>query len=151
MLLERIRYGSHVPPLLATIPPSIGQRRVAGMFMLALLASVLVTWPFATIRLPAIPAFVPVIAAALFISYGVTAVLLFGQFSILRHRALLVIALLKDVDGTASTASTRRTISSSVRSHDRPYRRDILVSDPEPGSTQTSCFVFLRPIPEASA
>src|SRR5215471_11530771 len=165
--LDRIRYGSDVPPLLATIPPSIGQRRVAGMFMLALLASVLVTWPFATVQLPAIPAFVPIIAAALFISYGVTAVLLFGQFSILRHRALLVIAsgylfsglmavahslafpgafsptglngaglqsaillydiwhaglpfaaigyaLLKDVDGTASTASTRLTISSSV-------------------------------------
>src|SRR5215467_10449981 len=165
--LDRIRYGSDVPPLLATIPPSIGQRRAAGMFMLALLASVLVTWPFATVKLPAIPAFVPIIAAALFISYGVTAVLLFGQFSILRYRALLVIAsgylfsglmavahslafpgafsptglngaglqsaillydiwhaglafaaigyaLLRDVDGTASTASTRLTISSSV-------------------------------------
>src|SRR6516165_1896381 len=137
------------------------------MFMLGLLASVLVTWPFASLKLPAIPAFVPIVAAALFISYGVTAVLLFGQFSILRHRALLVIAcgylfsglmavahslafpgafsptglngaglqsaillydiwhaglpfaaigyaLLKDVDGTASTASTRLTISSSV-------------------------------------
>src|SRR6516165_6164977 len=137
------------------------------MFMLTLLACALVTWPFATVKLPAIPAFVPIVAAALFISYGVTAVLLFGQFSILRHRALLVIAcgylfsglmavahslafpgafsptglngaglqsaillydiwhaglpfaaigyaLLKDVDGTASTASTRLTISSSV-------------------------------------
>src|SRR6516165_12262665 len=48
--LDRIRYGSDVPPLLATIPPSIGQRRVAGMFMLALLASVLVTWPFANVK-----------------------------------------------------------------------------------------------------
>jgi PAS domain-containing protein len=165
--LDRIRHGSDVPPLLATISPSIGQRRVVGMFMLALLASVLVTWPFATIKLPAIPAFVPIIAAALFISYGVTAVLLFGQFSILRQQALLVIAngylfsglmavahslafpgafsptglngaglqsavllydiwhaglpfaaigyaLLKDVDRTASTTSTRLAISSSV-------------------------------------
>jgi PAS domain S-box-containing protein len=90
--VNRIRHGSDVPPLLATIPPSIGQRRVVGMFILALLASVLVTWPFASVKLPAIPAFVPIIAAALFISYGVTAILLFGQFSILRHRALLVIA-----------------------------------------------------------
>ena len=62
------------------------------MFMLALLTSVVVTWPFATIKLPAIPSFVPTLAAALFISYGVTAVLLFGQFSILRQRALLVLA-----------------------------------------------------------
>ena len=165
--LDRIRYGSDVPPLLVTIPPTIGQRRVVGIFMLTLLACALVTWPFATVKLPAIPAFVPIVAAALFISYGVTAVLLFGQFSILRHRALLVIAcgylfsglmavahslafpgafsltglnaaglqsavllydiwhvglpfaaigyaVLKDVDRTASTASTRLTISSSV-------------------------------------
>jgi PAS domain S-box-containing protein len=90
--LNRIRHGADVPPLLATIPPSIRQRRAVGVFVLALLASVLVTWPFAAVKLPATPAFVPIIAAALFISYGVTAILLFGQFSILRHRALLVIA-----------------------------------------------------------
>ena len=90
--LDSIRHRSDVPPLLATIPPSIGQRRVVRILILALLASVLVTWPFASVKLPAIPAFVPIIAAALFISYGVTAILLFGQFSILRHRALLVIA-----------------------------------------------------------
>src|SRR5262249_59862971 len=90
--LDRMRYGSDVPPLLATITPSIGQRRAVGMFMLALLASVLVTWPFASIKLPAIPSLVPTLAAALFISYAVTAVLLFSQFSILRQLALLIIA-----------------------------------------------------------
>jgi len=79
-------------PLLATIPPSRGQRWTVRMFLLALLASVLVTWPFASIKLPAIPALVPTLAAALFISYAVTAILLYGQFSILRQQALLVIA-----------------------------------------------------------
>jgi two-component system, sensor histidine kinase and response regulator len=79
-------------PLLATILPSDGQRRAVRIFMLALLASVPITWPFATIKLAAIPAFVPTLEAILLINYGVTAVLLFGQFSILRQQALLVIA-----------------------------------------------------------
>ena len=80
------------PQVLANIPPSIGQRRTARLLVLALLAILAITWPFATVKLPEIPAFVPSLAAALFVSDCVTAVLLFGQFSILRQRALLVIA-----------------------------------------------------------
>ena len=78
--------------VLANISPSIRQRRTARIFVLALLAILATTWPFATVRLPELPAFVPSLAAALFISDCVTAVLLFGQFSILRQRALLIIA-----------------------------------------------------------
>jgi signal transduction histidine kinase len=89
---DTARFDAGNAPLLATIPPSTGQRRTVRLLILALLASVLVTWPFATIKLPAVPSFVPTLAAALFISYGVTAVLLFGQFSILRQPALLIIA-----------------------------------------------------------
>jgi signal transduction histidine kinase len=80
------------PQVLANIPPSIGQRRKARIFVLALLAILAITWPFATVKLPEIRAFVPSLAAALFVSDCVTAVLLFGQFSILRQWALLVIA-----------------------------------------------------------
>lgn len=80
------------PQVLANIPPSIGQRRTARILVLALLAIGAVTWPFATLKLPEIAAFVPSLAAALFVSDSVTAVLLFGQFSILRKWALLVIA-----------------------------------------------------------
>ena len=80
------------PQVLANIPPSAGQRRTARIFVLALLAILAATWPFATLKLPAIDAFVPFSCSALFVSDIVTAVLLFGQFSILRQRALLVIA-----------------------------------------------------------
>ena len=80
------------PQVLANIPPSIGQRRTARILVLALLAILAATWPFATVKLPEIGAFVPSLAAALFVSDCVTAVLLFGQFSILRQWALLVIA-----------------------------------------------------------
>jgi hypothetical protein len=82
----------HRPQVLANIPPSAGQRRMARAIVLALLAILAGTWPFATVKLPEIDAFVPSLAAALFVSDCVTAVLLFGQFSILRQWALLIIA-----------------------------------------------------------
>ena len=78
--------------VVANVPPSARQRRTARMLVLALLVILAATSPFATIKLPAIDAFVPSLAAALFISDIVTAVLLFGQFSILRRWALLIIA-----------------------------------------------------------
>src|SRR5215207_4933248 len=80
------------PQVLANISPTPGQRRMARAFLLALLVILLGTWPFAAIKLPEVDAFVPTLAAALFVSDCVTAALLFAQFSILRQWALLVIA-----------------------------------------------------------
>lgn len=80
------------PQVLANIPPSPGQRRTARVFLLFLLVVLLGTWPYAAIRLPEIAAFVPTLAAALFVSDCVTAALLFAQFFILGEWALLVIA-----------------------------------------------------------
>src|SRR5262245_3778203 len=80
------------PDVLANISPTLGQRRMARGFLLALLSFLLVTWPFATVKLPEVDAFVPTVAAALFVSDCVTAALLVAQFSVLRQWALLVIA-----------------------------------------------------------
>ena len=80
------------PQVLANIPPTPGQRRMARAFLLALPFILLGTWPFAAVKLPEIDAFVPTLAAALFVSDCVTAALLFAQFFILRQWALLVIA-----------------------------------------------------------
>ena len=80
------------PQVLANIPPTLGQRRMARAFLLALLLLFLGTWPFAAVKLPEVDAFVPTLASALFVSDCVTAALLFAQFSILRQWALLVIA-----------------------------------------------------------
>jgi signal transduction histidine kinase len=80
------------PEVLANIAPTPGQRRMARAFLLALLVILLGTWPFAAIKLPEVQAFVPTLAAALFVSDCVTAALLFAQFSILRQWALLAIA-----------------------------------------------------------
>jgi signal transduction histidine kinase len=80
------------PQVLANVPPTREQRRMARAFLSALLVILLVTWPFAAVKLPEVHAFVPTLAAALLVSDCVTAALLFAQFSILRQWALLVIA-----------------------------------------------------------
>jgi len=48
--------------------------------------------PFATLQLAQVPAFIPAYEAALVITDLITAVLLFGQFKIIRSRALFVLA-----------------------------------------------------------
>jgi signal transduction histidine kinase len=84
--------GTSEPQVLANVPPTPAQRRMARAFLVALLVILLGTWPFAAVKLPEVDAFVPTLAAALFVSDCVTAALLFAQFSILRQWALLVIA-----------------------------------------------------------
>src|SRR3954471_16147470 len=80
------------PPVLANVPPTIGQRQTARILLITLLVILGVTWPFATVKLPEIAVFVPALAAALFVSDSVTAILLFAHFSILRQWSLLIIA-----------------------------------------------------------
>jgi signal transduction histidine kinase len=83
--------------VLANEPPTPGQRRLAlaivAMVFLVFAVSVVVglTAPFAHVQVP-IDAFIPILAAVLFVNDVITAVLLFGQFSITRSRALLIIA-----------------------------------------------------------
>jgi len=48
--------------------------------------------PFAQLQFAAVPAFIPIVASALVVNDLITAVLLFGQFSLLRSPALLLLA-----------------------------------------------------------
>jgi signal transduction histidine kinase/CheY-like chemotaxis protein len=68
------------------------ERRLAQV---ALVLSLLVfgaTLPFARVPLAHVPAFIPAYQSAFVVNDLITAVLLFGQFSVLRSRALLVLA-----------------------------------------------------------
>src|ERR1700757_1445634 len=79
--------------ILASLSPSRAQRQLALGVVLALLAAFFITiGPLSTIQLGRIDAFVPAYATAILVIDSITAVLLFAQFSILRSRALLVIA-----------------------------------------------------------
>jgi signal transduction histidine kinase len=78
---------------LASLSPGQAQRWLAVAVVLALLgAFFMAAGPLSTIQLGRIDPFVPAYATAMFVIDLITAVLLFAQFSILRSRALLVIA-----------------------------------------------------------
>src|ERR1700716_2103588 len=79
--------------ILSSLSPGRPQRRLPLALVLALLVAFFITAGLLpTIQLGRIDAFVPTYATALFVIDLMTAILLFAQFSILRSRALLVIA-----------------------------------------------------------
>jgi two-component system, sensor histidine kinase and response regulator len=73
---------------LATAPPTVRQRQLALAVLAILLAVFGLTIPFLGTTLPELDAFIPTLEAIIFLCDLITAVLLFGQFSMLRSRAL---------------------------------------------------------------
>jgi len=78
--------------VLSTLPAGPAERRLAGTVVLLSVVVFTATVPFARQTLPRITAFIPAYESALVINDLITAALLFGQFSIGRSRALLVLA-----------------------------------------------------------
>jgi signal transduction histidine kinase len=80
------------PLLLADLPPSQGQIRLALSIVVLLIVVFGVTAPFRDIQLARVDPFVPILHAAITINDLITSVLLYSQFVIARGRALLVLA-----------------------------------------------------------
>jgi signal transduction histidine kinase len=79
--------------VLSSLPPSPAQKRLAlGIVVGLIVALYLVTGPFGGMQLGAVHSFVAVYATAMFVTDSLTAILLYAQFSVLRSRAVLVIA-----------------------------------------------------------
>jgi signal transduction histidine kinase len=79
--------------VLSSLPPSPGQKRLAlGIVLGLMIALYLVTGPFGGMQLGVIHSFVAVYTTAMFVTDSITAILLYAQFSIVRSRAILVIA-----------------------------------------------------------
>jgi signal transduction histidine kinase len=79
--------------VLSNLPPSPRQKRLALGIVLGLVTALyLVLGPFGGMQLGAVHSFVAVYTTAMFVTDAITAILLFAQFSILRSRAILVIA-----------------------------------------------------------
>ncbi len=78
--------------LLATLPPSRVQIRLALGVVVVLLVSFTVTTYFTNVQLPRVDAFIPSIETAIAFNDLITAVLLFAQFSIMRRQSILVLA-----------------------------------------------------------
>jgi signal transduction histidine kinase len=77
---------------LSTLPPGHRERRLALAVIVASVAVFLLAAPFAKVMLTPVAAFIPIYQSALILNDLITAVLLFGQFSFLKSRALLVLA-----------------------------------------------------------
>jgi len=80
------------PYLLSAMPPTAGQRRVATVVAALLAVGFGCALPFASVQLVAIQPFIPIVDTVLFLSDVIVAALLYAQFSIVRSRALLVLA-----------------------------------------------------------
>src|SRR5829696_58871 len=79
--------------VLSSLPPSPGQKRLAlGIVLGLMIALYLVTGPFGGMQLGTIHSFVAVYTTWMFVTDSLTAILLYAQFSILRSRAILVVA-----------------------------------------------------------
>jgi signal transduction histidine kinase/CheY-like chemotaxis protein len=77
---------------LSLLPPGDGQRTLALAVVLVSAIVFAALAPFATVQLAPVQAFIPIYQSALAINELITAVLLFGQASILRSRSILVLA-----------------------------------------------------------
>jgi signal transduction histidine kinase len=79
--------------VLSNLPPSPGQKRLALGIVLGLMTALyLVVGLFGGVQLGTIYSFVAVYTTGMFVTDLITAILLYAQFSILRSRAILVIA-----------------------------------------------------------
>ncbi len=94
--------------------------------------------PFAKLPLAPVWAFIPIYESALVVNDLITAVLLFGQFSFLRSRALLVLA--SGYLFTAFIADRARADVSRLVRADRPARR-------RPAEHRVAVHVLARRLP----
>ncbi len=76
---------------LSILPAERGDRRVALGVALISFAILAAAAPFAKVQLPKLDAFIPLYQSALTLNEIITAILLIGQFTILRSRAMLVL------------------------------------------------------------
>src|SRR5262249_10395964 len=80
------------PVLIASVPASIGQRRIVSGALAILVAFIALTIPFANIKLAQVEPFISVIQTVMSLADLLTATLLFAGYSVYPRRALLALA-----------------------------------------------------------
>jgi two-component system sensor histidine kinase/response regulator len=78
--------------LVSTLPPSAAQKRAALAVSAALFAFFLCVLPFGQQPMGRLGAIIPAVSTVMFLADCISAILLFGQFAVLRSRELLVLA-----------------------------------------------------------
>ena len=92
--VEDLAYGRRqdFPVVIASMPASTRERRLAFGVILLLLVAFLIIVPFARVPLARVDAFIPVIQTVLCVADLITAALLFAQYSIEPLRGVLALA-----------------------------------------------------------
>jgi signal transduction histidine kinase len=90
--LPEVEAEQDFPLIIATMPPTARQRAIAVGIIILLTVTVAAIAPFASIQLPQVNAFIPVLQTVVSAADLVTAMLLFAQFSIQPQRAILALA-----------------------------------------------------------
>ena len=80
------------PVVIANVPASDAERRVAFALIILLFIIFMTVAPFASLALPRVDAFIPVIQTVVCVAELVTAILLFAQYSIQPQPGLLALA-----------------------------------------------------------
>jgi signal transduction histidine kinase len=80
------------PIVVANMPPTARQRRLALIVIFLLLIVASIAAPFADVQLTRVDAFIPVLQSVLCVADAVTAVLLLAQYSVEPRLAILVLA-----------------------------------------------------------
>jgi signal transduction histidine kinase len=80
--------------ILSTLSPSVGQKRlaIAIVVCICVVFTLITLGPLKGIHLGRVASFVPAYATAMFVCDSITSLLLYVQFSLIRSRAILVIA-----------------------------------------------------------
>jgi signal transduction histidine kinase len=82
-----------LPLIVSSRPPTRAQKRLAfAIVLVLLLAFLVIAGPLSAFQLPSVDGFIPAYGATICVNNAVTAALLFAQFSVIRARALLLIA-----------------------------------------------------------
>jgi len=90
--LPEAEAGQDFPLIIATMPATARQRAIAVGIIILLTVAAAAIAPFASIQLPQVNSFIPVLQTVVSFADLVTATLLFAQFSIQPQRALLALA-----------------------------------------------------------
>jgi len=80
------------PIVVANMPATAQQRRLALIVILLLLLIASIAAPFADVQLPRVDTFIPVLQTVLCVADAITAVLLFAQYSVEPRLAVLILA-----------------------------------------------------------
>src|SRR4051794_17631607 len=78
--------------LLSLLRPSRAQTSLAAALSVVLVAALFIAIPLRSVQLPELSPFIPIVDTTLWLSGVITATLLFAQVSVVRSRAMLVLA-----------------------------------------------------------